>query len=275
MKLIASCISLLVAVMLAACDSKPPPVETDDSTQIFIKSPDNGQVFFIEEGPVPFKVSALSRFGDHSSKVEWTSSVDGYLGTGAEISVALTAGDHVITAAYSDERTSGDHSIALQIKQLPSDTQVNTGPARKRPAREVQDQDGDILVVDYEKDVIIDTSKRLMWQRTPDTYTYIHGDAERLAASSAHGGYQGWRLPEIDELADIANISYDGRDAILNREFVNISGDFWSSTPKTAGYFFGVRHTEKLLLNNNEFFSEKIVMDGQVPSHVRLVRNTR
>ena len=43
--------------------------------------------------------------GDISSSIAWSSDVDGALGTGASISVVLTAGAHVITASVTDGAT--------------------------------------------------------------------------------------------------------------------------------------------------------------------------
>lgn len=55
--------------------------------------------------------------GDISSKIQWSSDIDGNLGSGSEISVQLSSGNHIITAAVVD---SGDKSANDNISYIVS-----------------------------------------------------------------------------------------------------------------------------------------------------------
>ena len=58
--------------------------------------------------------------GDLTSKLVWTSSLDGQIGTGGSFSKALSAGNHLITASVTDPAgKTGQASIAISIVSAP------------------------------------------------------------------------------------------------------------------------------------------------------------
>jgi len=86
----------------------------DQPPELTIVSPAAGSVHN-EGDAVVFQASALdAEDGDLSNAVSWTSSLDGALGVGAQLSIdTLTVGHHVITASVSD---AGGQSVARTVE---------------------------------------------------------------------------------------------------------------------------------------------------------------
>ena len=86
---------------------------------------------FIEDSLIAFTGSASDiQDGDLSSTLEWTSSLDGLLGTGASFSKVLSVGTHTITAAATDSHDEiGSTSITVTITPNTPPTVSITSPA--------------------------------------------------------------------------------------------------------------------------------------------------
>ncbi|HLD73181.1 MAG TPA: CARDB domain-containing protein [Candidatus Nanoarchaeia archaeon] len=76
----------------------------EESTPIInITLPENNATFYYTENSITFNGTATDPHdGDLSSKLNWTSSLDGYLGTGLSFIKALSQGAHLITASVMD-----------------------------------------------------------------------------------------------------------------------------------------------------------------------------
>ncbi len=84
---------------------------------VVITAPSDGAVL-VQSTPVTFSATALdAEQGNLASNVRWSSSKDGFLGTGASISVSLTGrGKHTITASATDsEGAEGSASIGVRV----------------------------------------------------------------------------------------------------------------------------------------------------------------
>jgi hypothetical protein len=93
-------------------------VNANASPVVTITAPADGSSFNVGD-PVTFTGTATdAEDGDISADIIWSSSIDGYLGTGASIIVSdLTAGGHTITAEVTDSGgASGSDSITVTIE---------------------------------------------------------------------------------------------------------------------------------------------------------------
>ncbi len=125
--------------------------------------------------------------------------------------------------------------------------------------------------------LVVDTCTGLTWQRTPPSGTRSWVQALVFARDLELGGFDDWRLPNVNELLTL--VDYGRDQPAINPVFDVPSGDdvavqnvrtFWSSTsdnlaPQTlawaVAFTFGnhIRH-EKLLLR-----SARAVRDGFLP----------
>ena len=94
--------------------------------EITITAPNSG-ASFAEQSDITLQASAGdANDGDLSANINWSSNIDGNLGTGASISVQLTAGSHVITAQITDSGDLTDEAtVNLTISDAPAE---NTAP---------------------------------------------------------------------------------------------------------------------------------------------------
>jgi len=96
--------------------SKTENPEENTSTQVFIRTPRYGQYFFSpSDFPVRFEGISLSLKGDFSDDIIWTSSIDGELGKGQQLSVRLSIGEHQITATGTNGITSGSMETLIYV----------------------------------------------------------------------------------------------------------------------------------------------------------------
>lgn len=266
-------LSILIAIILFKdFSANDVPEETKD-TVVSITNVNYGQHY--QQSEIKFlKGTALAFNGDFSDQIIWESNIDGQLGTGRTIKVKLSRGTHYITAKADNGYEKGTDSTSITIyKNVARDEYEKP----KDRIATVYDRDGDKLIVNRDKGVIVDTSTNLMWQRCPETYVYTYDVAINYAKESNLGGYSNWRLPTKEELIDIHNIYHDGRQATLQNEFITFKGKFWSSTlvcTKFGNIFrFGV---EQVDLNYDTEYSllarqTNISLDSEV--FIRLVRN--
>jgi cysteine-rich repeat protein len=107
-------------------------------------------------GPVAFAGTAADAAdGDLSNDIRWTSSTDGFLGTGAAIpAIELSRGLHVVTAEVTDsDGLVGSASVSVVVGNAPplvtvlepaSETSVGVGEPLTLTARAVDAADGDL-----------------------------------------------------------------------------------------------------------------------------------
>ena len=92
---------------------------TDAAPVATITSPQNNTVF-LDSATVSFVGSATdAEDGDISSAIQWSSNIDGSVGTGTPISVPLTAGTHTITLTVMDSKNGVPVSLpSTQVEVL-------------------------------------------------------------------------------------------------------------------------------------------------------------
>ena len=115
--------------------STPPPANTAPTTTIL--SPASGTTFSSGSTETLSGSAVDTQDGNISSKIVWSSNIQGTLGTGASITVALQAGTHAITAKVTDTAgASGQASTSLIVSspQAPASSSGFTlsGTARKQ-----------------------------------------------------------------------------------------------------------------------------------------------
>ncbi len=99
--------------------SKDIEIEEDSSTQVFIRIPRYDQYFYPSDFPILLEGVALSITGDFSEDIVWTSSIDGNLGKGKQLSVRLSIGEHKITATGTNGITTGSMETRIYIEEDP------------------------------------------------------------------------------------------------------------------------------------------------------------
>ncbi len=92
----------------------------DTDPVVTITAPADGSTY-TDSDSINFTGTAIdAEDGNISADIEWTSSLNGVLGTGASITVTLTTGDHVITAGVTDSDDNvGSDSIGLTVTDTP------------------------------------------------------------------------------------------------------------------------------------------------------------
>lgn len=94
----------------------------DAAPVVSISTPDAGALFFESES-VSFTASAAdNEDGNLSSTIQWSSNIDGVLGIGANISVSLSGGSHIVSAAVTDSQSATVIStVSVSSDGLPGD----------------------------------------------------------------------------------------------------------------------------------------------------------
>jgi hypothetical protein len=98
-----------------------------DSPVVIITSPTDASSFPSGEAtPIDFAGGASdTEDGDLSPALEWTSSIDGQIGTGGSFSTTLSAGVHSITASVTDsDNNTGSDSINITVGTPPATVSV-------------------------------------------------------------------------------------------------------------------------------------------------------
>lgn len=90
------------------------------------------------------------------------------------------------------------------------------------------------VVRDDEKEVVRDTTTKLMWQDNEEVITVekTWADANSYCQNLSLGGYRDWFLPTVDELLTISDTStYPS----IQKGFENVEGAwYWSSSPRLS-----------------------------------------
>ena len=88
---------------------------------------------------------------------------------------------------------------------------------------------------DNVKEIVIDTNSKLMWQDDTSAKTVKKGlmDAKNYCYKLTLATYTNWRLPSIEELEMIADITRSS--PAINKEFKNVKSDFYiSASPRLS-----------------------------------------
>ena len=111
---------------LAGVEKLYPPTTSNSAPSVSISSPGNNSSF-TEGASVSFSGFASDKEdGNLSSKLVWTSSRDGSIGSGSSFSRVLSVGTHTITAKATD---SAGYSSSSQLTTVVSSTTTNSAPS--------------------------------------------------------------------------------------------------------------------------------------------------
>ena len=103
----------------------PPGAAANAAPSVSITKPANS-ASYVEATLIAFAGAATDlEDGSLSSKLVWTSSRDGQIGTGASFSRVLSVGSHTITATVKD---SAGHTSVRQVSTVVTSTTTNTAP---------------------------------------------------------------------------------------------------------------------------------------------------
>lgn len=100
----------------------PLETHTNEEPVITITEPMDGDTFIVGPNIDLIATATDAEDGDLSANIEWSSSVDGVLGTGASLSVNLSIGTHTIKASVTDSdnaMTEETISINVQVNNAP------------------------------------------------------------------------------------------------------------------------------------------------------------
>jgi len=108
--------------LVSACGDSD-PVQTNQPPALTVSAPADGAEFN-EGSVVPITGSATDpEDGTLSSAIAWESSVDGTLGTGADVSRVLAVGSHTLTASVTDSegaRTESTRTVTVLENRAPT-----------------------------------------------------------------------------------------------------------------------------------------------------------
>lgn len=109
-------------------------VTINSAPQITLQSPANGDTFMLQEA-IALNASALDpESGDISANIEWSSDIDGNLGTGASLINSLSLGTHTLTATINDG-DGGVTSVSTQVTVQQVELAVTvSGKGKRRTA---------------------------------------------------------------------------------------------------------------------------------------------
>ena len=86
------------------------------------------------------------------------------------------------------------------------------------------------------KDIVIDKSTNLMWQDNIDANTTLKSwiDSIKYCESLNLGGYNDWRLPNVNELESI--IDYNSSNPAISNIFKYVASDFYWTSSSVYNY---------------------------------------
>ena len=88
------------------------------------------------------------------------------------------------------------------------------------------------FIRDNPKMIVLDTTTKLIWQDSNIMYK-TWGEAIEYCANLSHASFDDWRLPNVSELASIADLSK--YSPTIDPSFKQITdARYWSSTTKVA-----------------------------------------
>ena len=89
-------------------------VNVNSLPQLNLLSPLNGSLFMLQESVKLFATANDVEDGDISVNIQWSSSLDGFLGAGGTLMRNLSLGEHTLTASITDSN-GGSHALTTQV----------------------------------------------------------------------------------------------------------------------------------------------------------------
>ena len=119
----------IALVIIAGCgggsSSDKTTFQPDQNAPVLdITSPANNAAFGAGQSITFTGTASDEEDGELSSEIEWNSNLDGYLGSGAQLTAQLSAGQHTITASVNDS----DNNEKNDQVQLSVNQSTNTAP---------------------------------------------------------------------------------------------------------------------------------------------------
>lgn len=106
-----------------------------------------------------------------------------------------------------------------------------------------------VLVMNGE--AILDKETGLVWEKSPDMTERTWYDAVAYCYNKTVGGRKGWRLPTIEELSSLVDISQKLPTLPGGHPFINILSSFyWSATPCVSSASSSTEDTGKAWVVN-------------------------
>jgi hypothetical protein len=78
---------------------------------------------------------------------------------------------------------------------------------------------------------VLDKETGLVWEKSPDTTTRTWANAISYAYNKNVGGRKGWRLPTVEELASLVDLTQSNPAIPSGHPFTNVQlSGYWSAT---------------------------------------------
>ncbi len=170
--------SVIVSVTAA------PPVNT--APQLTISSPSNGGNYDDQQSVSLSATATDAEDGNISQSIVWSSSIDGQLGSGSNLSVNLSAGSHNLTAVVSDSGgLSAQASVSIQVIHINQAPEINiTSPANGSSVNDDETVTFTAAASDAEDG---DLSQSIIWTSSIDGQL---GSGSNLVVSLTEGTHQ-------------------------------------------------------------------------------------
>jgi hypothetical protein len=178
------------------------PVNT--APQISLSSPSNGGNYDDQTAVLLSAIATDAEDGDLSQLISWSSDRDGNLGSGASLSVLLSAGSHTLTAQVADSGgLSSQVSVTLEVTHVNQSPVITiTSPADGASANDDETVSFTATANDQEDG---DLAQNILWSSSIDGQL---GSGSHLIATLSQGTHQiTARVTDSDNATSEATIS--------------------------------------------------------------------
>ena len=232
---------LFLSVISFAVGCKDKAIEVSKDIILLIESPSNS--YFQEGESIEFIGSGADTEGEVAEdNLEWTSNIDGVIGNGTAFTRKdLSPGVHeIVLSAINEDGESFSDSTTIEIFKRRDSRK--TSQKKKRWYRTITDPVDGGLYIAVHDGTVVDMSTGLMWEKSPDNALRSFHGAVDYANKLRLGGHRNWRIPSVEELRSISNISFSSkyrrilnlsstaavRSAAICNVFDTMNGHFWA-----------------------------------------------
>lgn len=145
--------------------------DTNAAPTISVTSPTDGASQNLDESTVFTATANDQEDGDISENIQWSSNVDGDLGTGSQITVQLSQGEHIITASITDSSNqTSDDNIDYSINDNVGMASLSwTAPTENTDNSELADLAGFKIYYGNSENELVNS----ITIDSPDTYSLV------------------------------------------------------------------------------------------------------
>ena len=214
---VAFAVLVTITSFVSACKDKE--VNVNKEIIVLIESPSKS--YYQEGERIEFAGSGADTEGEIAgTDLEWTSDIDGVIGSGNGFARDdLSPGVHeiVLSAVNIDGEIFTDSTTIEIFKRR---EQKKAATKKEKWFRRITDPVDGGLYIEVHDGTVVDMSTGLMWEKSPDNALRSFNGAADYAKKLRLGGYKNWRMPTVEQLMSISNISFNSG----HRRMLNLSG---------------------------------------------------